>query len=102
MTLVVGYHTWFEIIVADEVSHIAKLIFKSLLACNHGWTCWVKVLHDVVEFLGTIHSLQIFLPRLTHLVAYAPHNHRGVITVTKHHIGNILMSVIVIERLIIT
>ena len=97
----VGYHPWFQIIVAHKVCNICYLVFKALLAGKHSRTSRVKALHYGIQFLCSIDAFIILIPCFLHLIAYAPHDYRGMITVPQHHVSNVLMSIIVIERCII-
>ena len=102
MALVVGYHTVFKIVVSHKVSHLAKLVGEALLTCHHSGASGVEFLHDIIQFVCSFHSLIIRFPCLTHLITYAPYNHRGMISVAQHHVGNVAMGIIVIERFVIS
>ena len=102
MALVVGYHTVFKIVVSYKVGHLAKLILKALLTCHHSGARGIELLNNVIQFAGAVHSLVIRLPCLTHLISNAPHYHRGMISVAQHHVGNIPVGILVIERFVIS
>ena len=101
-TLMVGHHAWFEIVIAHEVCHVGYLVLKSLLAGKHRRTCGVESFHYCVKLTGAVYAFIIGLPRLTHLVANAPHYHRGMVAVAQHHITYVLMCVVVVKRLVIS
>ena len=102
MALVVGYHAVFKIVVSYKVGHLTKLIGKALLARHHRRSCGVELLHNVIEFTGAVHSLIIRFPCLTHLITDTPYYHRWMIPVAQHHIGNVIMSILVVERFVIS
>ena len=102
MALVVGYHAVFKIVVSYKVGHLAKLILKALLTCHHSGARGIELLHNVIQFAGAVHSLIIRFPCLTHLISNAPHYHRGMISVAQHHVGNIPVGILVIERFVIS
>ena len=97
MALVVIDHTRLQVVVAHKVGHFAYLVLKSLLAGYHGWARWVQALHDGVQFLGSLHARIVFVPCFLHLIAYAPNNDRWMIAVSQHHIGDVLMGILIIE-----
>ena len=98
----VGNHAWLKIVVTHEVGNIGNLVLKSLLTGKHRGTSRVESLHYGVKFTGAVYSLIVSLPCLAHLVAYAPYDYRRMVTVAKNHVGDVLMGIVVVERLVIS
>ena len=96
-SLVVVDHARFQIVVAHEVGHITNLVLESLLTSDHCRTSRVETLHDGVQFLSSLHPNIVFVPSFLHLVADAPDDDGRVVAVSQHHVGDVLVGVLVIE-----
>ena len=89
-TLMVGYHPRFQIVVSHEIRHIGNSVLESLLAGEHRRACGVQRLYRRVQFPGSVHAFIVLVPSLTHFVSDAPDDNGRMVTVSQHHVSDVV------------